>query len=159
MFQKGFKRSCRGFMGPHLVQSARVKGSRAAMDAPLVARCGAGDGSRGLARGSGPHRGPRGKQRLRRAGVPPRVERSGRRATGSFGSLHIRTPLKFYQNSEKMSQNSSEILKILRLLNISKCSAKSREKSSKSYPNSMDLVKKNDEYGFLQKFEQKFENV
>ena len=36
-----------------------------------------------------------------RAAVGTRVERSGRRATESFGSLHIRIPLKYPQNSEK----------------------------------------------------------
>ena len=48
-----------------------------------------------------------------------RVERSGRRATESFGSLHIGIRSKFCQNSEKTLRNSqkfSEILKIFGLL-------------------------------------------
>ena len=49
--------------------------------------------------------------------APDRVERYGSRATVSFESLHIRIPLKFCQNSAKLSQ-FSEILKILGLLNI-----------------------------------------
>ena len=44
-------------------------------------------------------------------GVLLRVERSGCRATESFGSLHIRIPFKFCRNSEKHYQNFSAILK------------------------------------------------
>ena len=39
-----------------------------------------------------------------RTGSPSRVERYGSRATVSFESLHIRIPLKFCQNSAKLSQ-------------------------------------------------------
>ena len=43
--------------------------------------------------------------------VADRVERFGSRATVSFESLHIRIPLKFCQNSAKLSQ-VSEMLNI-----------------------------------------------
>ena len=58
-------------------------------------------------RGGGGARAPRGFERRARA----RVERYGSRATVSFESLNIRIPLKFCQNSAKLSQFSA-ILKI-----------------------------------------------
>ena len=60
--------------------------------------------------------------------VVVRVERYGSRATVSFESLHIRIPLKFCQNSAKLSQffrNSENFRTSQRFL---ECSAKFRKK-------------------------------
>ena len=55
--------------------------------------------------------------------VRGRVERSGCRATESFGSLHIRIPLKFCQNPRIFHKHSSENVSRM----FGSCSAKIRE--------------------------------
>ena len=86
--------------------------------------------------------------------APSRVERYGSRATVSFESLHIRIPLKFCQNSAKLSQFFRNSENFRTSQHFLECSAKFRKKSSKSVQNSMKIVEKS---GFLQKFEQKCE--
>ena len=87
--------------------------------------------------------------------VPRRVERYGSRATVSFESLHIRIPLKFCQNSAKLSQFFRNSENFRTSQHFLECSAKFRKKkSSKSVQNSMKIVEKS---GFLQKSEQKCE--
>ena len=71
-----------------------------------------------------------------------RVERFDCRATESFESLHIRIPLQSCQNSGICSQffRNSENVELLTSQQFLLCSAKSREKSSKSVQISMKII-------------------
>ena len=105
---EGFLRSCEPL--PYDVLRALRWGRRRRACAPLRIA-----GSAGTACGSRP-------------GAATRVERSGRRATESFGSLHIRIPLQFCQNLGFFSHFFKNSENVETSQHFPECSAKSREK-------------------------------